>query len=405
MAHTRIQILISWVIIAACASSLSGERIYTVSASMETVASLDNNPQVSAVSLPQDDLFLTYGVYPSIKLNSTGPRSTLRFSYSFGLNRVKSQTQIGFESHAFGGEVSTQLTRNLQLRLSESFTRSADLKTFNLFRGILFTPEGVFFDSETIALRQNRSENTAAIGFEYTVNPQSSLSIAFGHSLRKFQRNLPSLIKQLSDQTGFNGDLRYIKTVGPRTRWELGYYVYQYDFQDFESGRTHNVRVDLSYQISPSVSLSLGTGPSYTESGNSQLNFFSFKNGSLSISKTLEDSLLSLSYSRRSGTSTGVGSLSDAQTLDLNFRRPIGRRTTVSSRLSFYDTQGLLDNPVDIRGLSVSLLFDFLLQDNWVLVLGGSYQLQEGTALYNLVRNRVFVSLRFPLPQLLRFQK
>ena len=79
----------------------------------------------------------------------------------------------------------------------------------------------------------------------------------------------------------------------------------------------------------------------------------------------------------------------------------------MSSRVSFYDTQGRLDNPVDTRGMIASLLFDFVLQENWAFVLGGSYQTREGTdALsdaFSLERKQVFISMRFMLPGLLRF--
>ena len=406
MNYWRRQMVNSLVILVTLVGSLNAERVSTLRSTVSLVASLDDNPRLygdfGSSRLP-DDLFFTYGIYPSIELNSTGPHSTLGFHYSFGLNRVESEIHPDSESHTFGGEVNTQLTRNLRLRFFESFTRSSDLRTFNLFRGVLFTPEGIFFDSETIAVRQNRFENTASMTLDYALSPNSALSGGFGHSLRKFQENLPSFTRQLSDQNGFNGNLQYTQTIGPRTRWNLGYSAFLYDFEEFEGGRTHHGRVDLSHQISPSVSLSLGTGPSYTEASSGQSGFFSFKNGSLSISKSLEDSLLSLSYWRRSGTSTGVGSLSDAQTLDLRFSRPIGRRTTVSSRVSFYDTQGLLDNPVDTRGISASLLFDFLLERSWVLVLGGSYQNQQGNNTFDVGRNRVFISLRYTLPELLRF--
>jgi len=381
--YWRRQMVISLVILVTMVGSLNAERVHTVSSKIDLVA---------AASL-QNDLSFAYRAYPSIELNSIGPSSSVRLSYSVG-DRV--------ESHTFGGELNTQLTRNLQLRLSESLAISSDLTTFNLFRGILFTPEGNFFDYETITVRRTY-KNSASVALEYALNPNSVLSGGLGHFWQKFQENEPSLTNQLSDENSFNGNLRYIQTIGPRTHWDLGYSVFQYDFQEFENSRTHHVQVGLSHQISPTVSLSLGTGPSYTEASSGQAGFLGYKNGSVSISKSLEDSLLSLSYWRRSGTSTGVGSLSDAWTLNLRFSRPLGRRTTVGSRVSLYDTQGRLDNPVDTRGIIASLLFDFFLQENWVLVLGGSYQTREGTDRFNLERKRVFISMRLMLPGLLRF--
>jgi len=403
------KLLISGVIFAALVSGLGAERVNTVSSSVDLVAAADDNPQLDTAGAvptpPRGNFFLTYGIYPSIALNSTGPNSNLGLSYSFGFNRVDSQEDIETQSHTFGGEVDAQLTRNLQLRLRESFTRTSDLRTFNLFRGILVTPEGVFFDSETIALNQDYYQNRVSMGLDYTLNPNASLSLGFGHSLRRYQENLPSATN-LSDQDGFNGNLDYTHTMGPRSSWNLGYSVFQYDFQEFESARTHHVSIGFSHQFSPTVSLSLGTGPSYTEANDGQSSFLSYKNGSVSLSKSFENNLLSFSYLLQSGTSTGVGSLSDVGTFRLDFSRPLGRRTSVSANVSLYDTEARLDNPTETRGLSTSLIFNFLLHNHWSLVLGGSYQNQQedrdGIG-RDLERKRVFVSLRFTLPELLRF--
>jgi len=410
MNYLRLRILINSVILVALVGPLNAERVGTINASVDLVAAVDSNPQLdstgSVIGPPQGAVFLTYGVYPSITLNSTGPNSNLRLSYAFGFNRVDSETLPDSESHTFGGEVDAQLTRNLRFRILESFTRTADLRTLNLFRGILVTPEGVFFDYETVAVSQKSYWNNATIGLDYAVDSNSSLSFGFGHSLRRFQENLPSLTN-LSDQDILNGSLRYTQAIGPRTSWDLGYSVFHYDFQVFENARTHLVNIGFSHQFSPSVSLRLGVGPSYTEARDQQSSFFSPRNGSLTLSKSFDDNLLSFSYSRQSGTSTGVGGLSDVETLRLDFSRPIGRRTSVSANVTLYGTEARLDNPVENRGLSASLLFNFLLHDSWVLVLGGSYQNDEenrqSTGTFDFERKRIFLSLRFTLPELLRF--
>ncbi len=302
--------------------------------------------------------------------------------------------------------MNAQLTSNLRLTVQESFVRTSDFRTFNLYRGILVTPEEVFYDSETIALSQDYRQNRVAMGLDYTLSPSSSLSFGLGHSLRRYQGNLP-VATNLSDENSFNGNLGYTHTMSPRTSWLVGYSVSQYNFQDFENARTHLVGIGFSHQLRPSVSLRMGTGPSYTEATDVQSSFLSWKNASFTLSKSLENNLLSFSYWLRSGTSTGVGSVSNAQTFRFNFSRPLGRRTSVSANVTLYDTEGRLDNPVDNRGLSTSLVFDFLLHNRWVLVVGASYQDQQenlqGTETFNVGRKRIFVSLRFTLPELLRF--
>jgi len=410
MNYRRRQVVSSGVLLIAFWGSLNAERVNTVNASVNLVASADTNPQLDTAGSvplpPQGDFFFTYGVYPSIALNSTGPNSNLGLSYSFGFNRVDAQEKLDTRSHTFGGEVDAQVTQHLQLRILESFTRTSDLRTFNLFRGILVTPEGVFYDFETIALNQDYYQNRVSMGLDYTVNPHSSLSFGLAHSLQRYQENLPSATN-LSDQDGLNGNLGYTHTMGPRSRWNVGYSVSLFDFQEFESARTHYVNIGFSHQVRPSVSLSMGTGPSYTEAIDRQSSYLSFKNASFTLSKSLENNLVSFSYSFQSGTSTGVGSVSDAQTFRFDFNRPLGRRTSVSANVTLYETEGRLDNPVDNLGWSTSLVFDFLLYNRWALGVGGSYQDQEenrqGTDTIDVVRRRVFVSLRFTLPELVRF--
>ena len=261
-------------------------------------------------------------------------------------------------------------------------------------------------DSETIALSQDYRQNRVSMDLDYSLSPDSSLSFGLGHSLRRYQGNLP-VATNLSDEDSFNGNLGYTHTMSPRTSWLVGYSVSQYNFQDFENARTHLVGIGFSHQLRPSVSLRMGTGPSYTEATDVQSSFLSWKNASFTLSKSLENNLLSFSYWLRSGTSTGVGSVSDAQTFRFDFNRPLGRRTSVSANVTLYETEGRLDNPVDNRGWSTSLAFDFLLHDRWALGVGGSYQDQEenrqDTDAIDVVRRRVFVSLRFTLPELVRF--
>jgi len=68
----RRQVVISGVVLVALGGSLNAERVNTVNASVDLVASADDNPQLDpagSVPLPpQGDFFFTYGVYPSIAL-------------------------------------------------------------------------------------------------------------------------------------------------------------------------------------------------------------------------------------------------------------------------------------------------------------------------------------------------
>ena len=81
--------VISSVIFVALVSFLGAERVHTVNSSVNLVASADDNPQLDTAGAvpipPRGDFFFTYGIYPSITLDSTGPNSNLRLFYSLGL--------------------------------------------------------------------------------------------------------------------------------------------------------------------------------------------------------------------------------------------------------------------------------------------------------------------------------
>ena len=62
------QIVMNWVVLVALGGALNAERVNTVNASVDLVASADDNPQLDTAGSvplpPQGDFFFTYGVYP-----------------------------------------------------------------------------------------------------------------------------------------------------------------------------------------------------------------------------------------------------------------------------------------------------------------------------------------------------
>jgi len=178
------------------------ERIYTVGTAINAVASLDTNPDNLSFFRSQNSNFSTlYGLYPSISLNSTGLRSSVQLSYALGLSQSITERGRPSESHSFSGGFNTSLTQNLGLSFSNSFTRSADLTTFKVLRGIILTPEGLLFDFDTIALLRNSYANNASLGLDYALSSDSSLSFGVGHSIRYFDEG-PDITNRLSNQTG-----------------------------------------------------------------------------------------------------------------------------------------------------------------------------------------------------------
>jgi len=128
-------------------------------------------------------------------------------------------------------------------------------------------------------------------------------------------------------------------------------------------------------------------------------------NASFQISKAFEKNFISLSYSHQTGNSTGVGSVSNTDTLAFNFSRSLGRKVNIQANVSVYETTAVLDNPVETRGGIAAVSLGFLLSNNWSLNLGGTYRRQDETNIPDLEQKRIFVSLSFTLPEFARFEK
>jgi hypothetical protein len=389
------------------------ERKNTLSGEVSAVGAVDDNPRVSGLhgNITGDGTFLgTWGLYPSLALNSQGPRSLFTLSYSLGMNRVESDLELNSESHSAGVSFQADLSQKVKLKISESFILSPDFTSFNLFRGVFFTPEGVFFDYDQVALRRKSYMNSAAVGIAYEMSPRSSLSVDVKHSLRDYQED-ERFRHYLSSQNRFNAGLRYTRNISERTSWNVGYSASQYIFRHYGNTRSHAAFLGLARELRPTVHLRMSAGPSYVEPtsgwtaevpGRHQGSYFGWS-GDASLSKIFRTNQLTLFYRRGSGISSGLGSISDSQTAGLNFAQMLGRKLRFSSAVSAYEHLGRLDNPYNTRGYSGTAVLNFLVRTDVSVDVGASYYNQRGHQYYDLDRRRAFVSLRLLIPEALKF--
>jgi hypothetical protein len=406
-------IVLLLLVLLSAAPALQAERKNTLSLDVNAVGAADDNPRVSGIYFnpAADRKFAgTWGLYPSLAVSSQGLRSLLTLSYGLGVNRVGSDLDLNSESHSAGVNFQADLSRKVKLKISESFVLSPDFTSFNLFRGIFFTPEGVFFDYDQVALRRKSYMNSAALGLAYEIDTRSSLSVDVRHSLRDYQED-PRFIRYLSSQNRFNAGVRYTRNLDERTSWDVGYSASQYLFRNYGNTRSHEVQLGLLRELRPSVRLRLAGGPSYVEPTSEGAVVVPWRNqGSYmgwsadgSLSKVFRTNQLTFFYRRGSGISSGLGSISDSQTAGLNFAQMLGRKVRFSSAVSAYEHEGRLDNPYDSRGFNGTAVLNFLVRNDVSVDVGGSYYSQRGHQYYDLDRRRVFVSLRLTVPEAVRF--
>lgn len=407
MVHRAYPAAMALLFFLAMPSAAHAQRQNTVGTSVSLIGSVDDNPQVSgirSVAELERDFRMVYGVYPSIWLHSLGRGSSLELKYDFGLNQVDSELDLDSQSHGASAFFETRLGRRANLSIANDFRKSPDFTTFNFFRGIVFSPEGAFFDFETVALRRDSYENTATVNVDYQTGSKSYLEFGFGHSLGRFDED-PFFQQRLADQDRFLGSIHYRREMSRQTSWNLGYRAAHFDFRrEFSDGRTHDMSLGLRHLLSPTVRLIASAGPSYTESlGGDGFNDFLGYHADFSVSKSFEDDEVTLSYRRQNGASVGIGSLSKTQRLGFGVTHSLGRDSTLKFGLSLYETERIFDNPFDTRGLDASLVWSYLLTPNVSVSVGGNYRAQEGNDFLDFDRRRVFTSLRFQLPDFWRF--
>lgn|GEM_PF-2451192 len=392
------------------------ERIYTVSSEIDLVGAVDDNPQVSGLGLfnQEEDYITSYGVYPSIRLNSEGPNTEYQLYYVFGLNRMDTSLDLDSESHEAGALLRGNLSRNVSLRITERFRKSPDFGTFSFFRGIVFTPEGMFFDYENVALRRDSYHNdtTAMIGYRF--GPRSTLSFGGGTSVRNFEAD-PLFARRYPNQNQYNGTIKLTRDLNARTGWSIGYNMTHHDFrQVYSDARVHDATIGLNHQISRTAALTMEAGPSYTEflGDTTESSSYTGYNARLNVTKSFEDEEISLSYRRRSGAGVGFGGLSRTQEVAFHFMRPLGRSTLINFGATLFDTDRVFENPYETRGLRTSLVWSYLISPNWKINVGASYVSQDSPniesdlpSFLDLERRRVYVSLTFVLPNMWRFSR
>jgi hypothetical protein len=396
------------------AEALWAERKNTLGTQFDFVSGMSNWAPTTGVPLaPSQNVFTPfYLVYPSIEMKSIGPSSTLDLSYTFGLQRIKSELDIDTESQVLAASFDKTLSQKWKFRLKESFEMTPDFATFSVLRGILFTPEGAQFLFYPIAVRRSSQINSASISFAYDFRPRSTLSFGLSTVTRDYEEN-PQFGGLLSDQYRMQANVSFTWKIDERTSWGLEYSAAQLHFEDFEDARIHNISAVYSHQLSPTLNVRLAAGPSYVESLTSQRNYPGYV-ASLGLEKSTRSNRLSLYYVRRSGESTGLGSVSDTHEAGFGFSRLLGRRITLGVDASGFSSRQRLDNPVDLRGGTGSVTLGLLLTDKMSLNGGALYRTHflprwagdsrySQTTQLDVEEKRIFFSFRFRAPEFWRF--
>lgn len=387
----------------------SAERVNTIGVSAGIIASADDRPYLEGftATTDADEYFFVGSFFPSISLNSRGPASMFTLSYGFGMNRVNSDLDLNTESHSVSLAWNAALGERATFQLSNNFRKSPDIDSFNLFRGIVETPEGYFLDFDTVAQQRNSYWNSTSAELGITTGQHSSIIFSGGVSFRNYE-DLPDFQQQ--DQIRANAGIGYSHDMTERTSINTGYdFRYWEYYGGASSANSHNIGFGLNHRFSPTFSLDLSAGPSYVVFGHGD-EFFENKTGynaRARLVKRVEKHLFGLDVSKRSAESFGVGGLARTWDAGLTYSREF-ERILVNASVRYFDTETLSERGYSPEGVYSMLSFGLKLTRNLMFELGGSYRKQntdssEGESLYgDYDRKRVYVSIRFNFPELWR---
>jgi hypothetical protein len=397
------------IIISVPGTTVSAERINTIGVSAGIIASADDRPYIDGFSpsAASDEYFFVGSFYPRITLDSRGPGSLFRLSYGFGMNRVDSDQDLNSESHSVGLEWDTTLGQRGTFRLSNDFRQSPDFDSFTLFRGLVETPDGYFFDFDTVAQRRKSYWNSTTANLGIAIGEKANLDFFGGFSFRNYE-NLPGFQKE--DQVRYNAGTKFSRDISGRTSWNIGYDARYWEYYGgASSAYSHSAGLGLDHRFSPTVALNLSAGPSYVVSTGSQDQFADATgyNVSASLNKRVEKHLFSLSFSERSAATYGSGGLAKTWDAGLTYSRDF-ERVLVNASLRYFDTEALSDTGYSPEGVYSMLSFGFKLTRSLMFEVGGSYRKQNNNdsgieSVYgDYDRKRVYVSIRFNFPELWR---
>jgi hypothetical protein len=353
------------------------QRVTSVGGSVDVGTGLDNYPIATATGTgasSNSDSF--YNISPSVSLSSKTTRSSLNLAYAFGWNRFNNEPPRNTTTHSVSFGVTRQLSSRWNMQVGESYSLSNDLQTFYALSGIALEQDTLVYFFHPVTTNTSVGYNSLNVSFDHKFSPRSQLSFGAGHTMGLYGDSESALVG-LSDQQTFSANASYSRRINDRTSWNVGYSGSYFTFDKFNSAISTTVTVGLSSTVAKDTTLSISAGPSRVNN-------------------------LHFSISTGNAMSSGVGSVSSTRSAAAGFSRSIGHRTNVSADFSAFDGTGLVGNPYNTRGMSATGNMGFTVMKNLSVQGGVQFTRYTRPSPYAYTQKRLFVSLRYSHPNLLR---
>jgi hypothetical protein len=204
-----------------------------------------------------------------------------------------------------------------------------------------------------------------------------------------------------SNQRGGNGQVTFTRRISERSEWNIGYTFAYYSFDNYSSTMTNSARFGFSTQIAKDTVVSWGLGASHAQSAGTS-NFTAGYEGSAGVSKRIKGNTFSVRASQDGGHPNGLGSVSRNRLLTVGVDRKLSSVVNLFVSASAFNSRGVLDNKFNSRGTAAAGNLGFAITRTLSLQVGAQYQRYSEPAPIAFTQKRLFASLRYSQPNLLR---
>lgn len=352
-------------------------------------------PSISAYEEYNDNVFadnnnrqwdFITGFTPAIMLFVNNPRFQLSAGYSFTAELYARQTELSnaLARHTFLLNGGYQATTQLTLTLSDVLVwdRSA-----NAIAAQGFTTG-----------RQSALYNTLSPGLNWRMTPQTFLTLGATYGVERFEGQGGGAD---SDTYGFASGLGYDFTS--RFAGLLGYRFTYLNVQGQDNSTTHTPTVGFNFRLTPTLTVSVSGGPSFTEIGGRT---FVSPAVSAGLVQQFRIGTASVQYSRSVSVAGGFGGTTDSQTVSGSLVLPTWKRGLILYFSPVYSTAESVNSQqgqrVNVNSVTVNVGATYQIA-RFVSVFGGYQFLRQrtggsSTQQVDVDQNRVRLGLQFGYP-------
>ncbi|HET9215744.1 MAG TPA: hypothetical protein VFR18_02125 [Terriglobia bacterium] len=389
------------VLLIGLSAPLFAQRTYTVSTSVDVIGGFESYPQTSGLPVQPTEAPVDpfYGVLPGITLESRTARSEFSLNYGFGFTHYATELPRDTRTHNVHASISRRLSSRWTMDISEWFSQTNDLFSYYALLGAELVDDGLVFYFSPVATNQSVRTNNLSASFNHDLSARSTLSFNGGWTLGGYG-NAGNLVG-LSDQNSFSGGVEYSRRISERLSWNLGYSGQYFTYDKFGSAVSNAVHFGLESVIAKGTKVSVSVGPSQVKNLNVDIDNTNFQ-ASGSVTKEIKGNSFHFTLAQGNATSSGVGTISSTRSASAGVARTFGRRVSVFADASVFEGLGIIGNPFNTKGTSITGNVGIAIARNVSVHTGVQFQKYTQPSPYAFTQKRVFASVRYTQPNLFR---